>query len=55
MPVLIHQADPYGFFEPVTEENEHFESLLKYPSWSFADPKFPGKLELLKRRDNLIR
>lgn len=55
MPVLIHQADPFGFFEPVTEENEHFESLLKYPSWSFADPKFPGKLELLKRRDNLIR
>jgi len=55
MPVLIHQADPYGFFEPVTEENEHFESLMKYPSWSFADPKFPRKLELLKRRDNLIR
>ena len=55
MPVLIHQADPYGFFEPVTEENEHFESLVKYPYWSFADPKFPGKIELLKRRDNLIK
>ena len=55
MPVLIHQADPSGFFEPVTEENEHFESLIKYPSWSFACPGFPGKLELLKRRDNLIR
>lgn len=55
MPVLIHQADPFGFFEPVTPENEHYETLKKFPSWSFSDPKFPGKLELLKRRDNLVR
>lgn len=32
IPVLIHQADPSGFFEPVTPENEHFDSLIKYPS-----------------------
>ena len=55
IPVLIHQADPAGFFEPVTPENEHYESLVKYPSWSFADPKFPRKTELLKRRDELVR
>ena len=55
MPVLIHQADPYGFFEAVTPDNEHFDSLKKFPSWSFSDPRFPGKQELLKRRDNLIR
>jgi len=55
LPVLIHQADPSGFFEPVTPENEHYESLRKYPSWSFVDPKFPRKIELLSRRDNLIR
>jgi predicted TIM-barrel fold metal-dependent hydrolase len=55
MPVLIHQADPAGFFEPVTPENEHYESLKKYPSWSFADPKFPRKVELLRRRDDLVR
>lgn len=55
MPVLIHQADPAGFFEPVTPDNEHYESLIKYPSWSFADPKFPRKIELLKRRDRLVR
>ena len=55
IPVLIHQADPYGFFEPVMPDNEHYETLLKFPSWSFNDPKFPGKLDLLKRRDNLIR
>ena len=55
LPVLMHQADPDGFFEPVTTENEHYESLKKYPLWSFADPKYPRKQELLKRRDNLIR
>ena len=55
IPVLIHQADPTGFFEPPTPENEHYESLKKYPSWSFADPEFPRKHDLLKRRDNLIR
>jgi predicted TIM-barrel fold metal-dependent hydrolase len=55
IPVLIHQADPSGFFEPVTPENEHYESLKKYPAWSFADAKYPRKIELLKRRDELIR
>jgi predicted TIM-barrel fold metal-dependent hydrolase len=55
MPVLIHQADPAGFFEPITPENEHYESLIKYPSWSFADPKYPRKIDLLKRRDDLVR
>ena len=55
IPVLIHQADPSGFFEPMVPENEHFDSLSKYPSWSFSDPKFPRKDELIKRRDNLIK
>jgi len=55
IPVLIHQSDPYGFFEPVTPENEHYESLQKYPSWSFSDPAFPRKKELLERRDRLVR
>ena len=55
IPVLIHQADPAGFFDPVTPENEHYESLIKFPSWSFADPKFPRKIDLLKRRDDLVR
>ncbi len=55
IPVLIHQADPAGFFEPVTPDNEHYESLIKFPSWSFADPKYPRKIDLLKRRDDLVR
>lgn len=55
IPVLIHQADPSGFFEPLTPENEHFDSLTKYPSWNFADPKFPRKNDLIRRRDILIK
>ncbi len=55
IPVLIHQSDPYGFFQPVNPNNEHFETLKKYPSWSFADKKFPRKEKLIKRRDNLIK
>ena len=55
IPVLIHQSDPTGFFELATPENEHYDSILKYPSWSFADHKYPRKDELLERRDNLIR
>lgn len=55
VPVLIHQSDPSGFFEPVTQANEHYESLKKFPSWSFADPSYPRKEDLLKRRDNLVK
>jgi predicted TIM-barrel fold metal-dependent hydrolase len=56
VPVLIHQSDPYGFFEPVTPANEHYDSLQKYPSWSFVDrARFPSKQELMERRDRLVR
>ncbi|NOY74484.1 MAG: amidohydrolase family protein [Kiritimatiellaeota bacterium] len=55
IPVLIHQSDPYGFFESVVEENEHYDSLLKYHDWSFCDPKYPSKSELLKHRDEIVR
>ncbi len=55
LPVLMHQSDPVGFFEPVTPDNEHYDSMLKYPDWSFADPQYPRKRELLERRDRLFR
>jgi len=55
MPVLMHQSDPSGFFDPATPENEHYDTLTKYPSWSFADRRFPRKAELLMRRDRVIR
>jgi len=43
IPVLIHQTDPTGFFEPVNPENEHYESLIKYPTWSFADSRISSQ------------
>ena len=55
IPVLVHQSDPCGFFAPPTPENEHYETLLKFSDWSFSDPQFPRKTELLQRRDNLVR
>ncbi|MCF7838521.1 MAG: amidohydrolase [Candidatus Marinimicrobia bacterium] len=54
VPVLIHQADPAGFFRPPTPDNEHADSLRKYPAWSFADPRFPRHEELLARLDRLV-
>ena len=55
IPVLMHQSDPYGFFEPVTEENEHYDSLIKYHDWRFSEPEYPTKFELLERRDRVIK
>ena len=55
VPVLVHHSDPYGFFQPTTPENEHYDTLKKYPDWSFADPAFPQKQALLERRDRVIR
>ncbi len=55
VPVLIHQADPSDFFEPVTPANEHYEVLKKYPDWSLAGPGFPKKEELLERCENLVK
>ena len=54
VPVLTHQSDPYGFFEPVDEDNEHYDSLKKYHAWRFSDPEYPSKTELLERRDRMI-
>ncbi len=55
IPVLIHQSDPYGFFEPVTPDNEHADTLLKFTDWQFSDrTRFPSKRELLERRDRLV-
>ena len=55
IPVLTHQSDPVAFFDPVVPENKHYESLKKYPDWSFVDAKYPRKDELIKHRDNFVR
>ena len=53
IPVLIHTSDPAAFFLPVDENNEHYLTLLKAPSWSFYGSRY-SKQELLEQRDRLV-
>ncbi|MGQ9616437.1 MAG: amidohydrolase family protein [Spirochaetota bacterium] len=53
IPVLIHTSDPAAFFLPVDENNEHYLTLLKAPSWSFHGSRY-SKEELLEQRDRLV-
>ncbi len=54
MPVIIHTSDPKAFWEPVTPQNERWAELGVHPGWSFADPKYPRREELLAQRDRLL-
>jgi predicted TIM-barrel fold metal-dependent hydrolase len=53
VPVLIHVSDPWGFFLPADETNEHYPTLCEFPGWSFAGSFF-SKRELLDQRDRLV-
>lgn len=55
VPVLIHQADPQGFFDAVAPENEHYETLQKFPAWGFSEAIFPRFEDLQRRYKNLVR
>lgn len=55
LPVIIHTADPMAFFDPIGPDNERFEELLRHPDWSFHGDEFPGRIELLEARNNVIR
>jgi len=53
LPVLIHVSDPKGFFLPADQENEHYQTLQEFPSWSFYGSRF-SKTELLEQRNTVI-
>lgn len=53
IPVLIHVSDPIGFFLPIDERNEHYQTLQEFPGWSFADSFF-SKWEILEQRNRMI-
>lgn len=55
VPVYIHTGDPKAFWEPVTPDNERYEELAVHPGWSFADPRYPKREELLRQFENLVR
>ncbi|MEW5853674.1 MAG: amidohydrolase family protein [Myxococcota bacterium] len=54
MPVFIHVADPAAFWLPATPQNERYDELRIHPAWSFADPRFPPRSELLHQFENLL-
>jgi predicted TIM-barrel fold metal-dependent hydrolase len=56
LPVLIHVADPFAFFQPLDRHNERYEELIAHPDWHFwptrpagqpDEPGFPPVEELL--------
>ena len=54
IPVSIHTSDPEAFFHPVDNTNERYEELTGHPDWSFYEPQFPSKEELLAERDRMF-
>lgn len=54
LPVFIHTSDPRAFWEPVSPANERYGELGVHPEWSFSDPKYPSRDELLAQRDRLL-
>jgi len=54
VPVAIHTGDPKAFWLPVTPANERYAELSLHPTWSYADPSFPSREQLLAERDRLL-
>jgi uncharacterized membrane protein/predicted TIM-barrel fold metal-dependent hydrolase len=54
LPIIMHTGDPAAFFEPVDENNERYEELLRHPNWSFHGKDFPAREELLAARNRVI-
>lgn len=54
LPIIMHTGDPAAFFQPVDENNERYEELLRHPSWSFHGADYPARNELLAARNRVI-
>ena len=54
VPVMIHVADPWAFFEPIDEHNERYAQLLRHPDWHFYGKDYPPLRQLLDERDHLL-
>jgi predicted TIM-barrel fold metal-dependent hydrolase len=55
LPVLIHNADPVAFFEPLDENNERLDELMDAPDWWFGDAtRFPTFDRLLDSHAELV-
>lgn len=52
--VMVHVADPPGFFKPIDAHNERYEELCGHPEWSFMQPGMPSYNELITMLENVI-
>ncbi|HET7771925.1 MAG TPA: amidohydrolase family protein, partial [Chloroflexota bacterium] len=55
VPVLIHVADPEGFFLTPDRHNDRLASLGRRPDWYFGAPGFPSFERLMESQLNLFR
>lgn len=54
LPVMMHIADPWAYFEPLTSENERYVQLYHDPSRHFYGGEFPPVAQLLEARDRVL-
>lgn len=54
LPVMIHVADPWAFFEPLDEHNERYLQLVRHPDWHFYGGDYPTLWQLLEERDRVL-
>jgi uncharacterized protein len=55
IPVFIHTADPWEFFQPVDYTNERWLELELFPGRRYPKDRFPSFEELMTERDNMFR
>jgi predicted TIM-barrel fold metal-dependent hydrolase len=55
VPVLIHVADPEGFFRPADRHNDRLAGLSRRPEWYFGTDAFPSFEELMERQVALFK
>jgi predicted TIM-barrel fold metal-dependent hydrolase len=53
--VLIHVADPEGFFRPADRHNDRLAGLSRRPSWFFGTDEFPDYSDLMERQMRLFK
>jgi predicted TIM-barrel fold metal-dependent hydrolase len=54
IPVLIHVADPFQFFDAIDFRNERWLELAVFPNRQYPQERFPSFEQLMTERDNMF-
>ena len=54
VPVMIHVADPWAFFQPLDASNERYLELQRHPDWHFYGGDYPPVQQILEERDHIL-